>query len=122
MATKAKATETTTVEQSKFLNVLGKNVKEIKGARAVIIGEDAEAAASTLVRDLKDNLRKLRSRLLTLEDINANAAFTTNPVKENFDAGAWIRQMHSLRLEILDTEIELDMAEKIYDEWFTIKE
>lgn len=118
----SKAKVATTVEvdqQTKFLSVLGKNLKEIKGQRAVIISEDAQAASEKLINDLKTNLRRLKSALLTLEDINANGAFVSNPVKENFDATSWIKDMHNIKLQIIDMEIELQVAVETHNTWFS---
>jgi len=104
---------------SKFATNLKKSNKAIKAQRADIIAESTQAEHEDLVRDLKKTRRELRTKLMGLEDLSPDSQFSNNVVKGDFDAKAWAKSMQSIKVEILNNKIELQVAEETTKEWFS---
>lgn len=104
---------------NKFVQNLTKNETGIKEARAKIVGEQAENAQSELINTLKREKNGLNLKLDQLQDLAPND--TTSLVVaggKTFDPQRWVRDIQDAKVELATKEIELDIAQKTYDEWF----
>lgn len=102
---------------NKFTKMLSASNKQIKEERAKILGSQAAISAGRLVNDLKDQVLVLENRVYEMTDFAPDSADSLRPGKD-FNAATWIKDLHKTRLELRLKNIELDEAEKIYNEWF----
>ena len=107
---------------NKFTKTLNNSHKEIKAQRANMLAEEAQEAQSDLISDLKKELRSYKSELMTLEDLSPDAAFSFKPMKDGFNASEWVREIQRLKIATANKEIEIDIAEKTFAEWFGSEE
>lgn len=102
-----------------FAKNLAKSNKEIKEQRAEIVGNDAAMAQEDLVRNLKKKQNSLKSKLLSLQDLNCDSKDSLNPVRSDFDADKWVQEVQDTKVELLNVKIELKVAEETNEEWFS---
>jgi len=91
-----------------FREALERNSKQIRGARAAGIYEDA---LMQYRRDIEDLARKIRQKERTLEDMLDFGADSTISLKlaENFKADEWVTVHTKLSVEIRNDNIQLDI-------------
>lgn len=104
---------------NRFINSLIASNKEIKAARAKIVGEDALDASEELVRNLKAEKRELERKLLSLSDMNRDSELSLLVVKADFNAKNWIKEIHEIKVKLALKEEELKIAEETHNEWFS---
>jgi hypothetical protein len=102
-----------------FEKLLKSSNKEIKASRAKIVAEDVTDAAEELLRDAKKKKRDVEKRILGLSDLHKDSELSLRVVKTDFNAKQWLNDLHAAEIELMNAEIELSAAEKIYGKWFT---
>lgn len=103
---------------SKFEICLKQGAKEIREARAKLTTETAKEAAVDLVRKYTKERRELEIQLDKLTDLNRDGELSLKVVKDSFEPATWLREMHKIKCDIAIKEVEVQMAEEIYEEWF----
>jgi hypothetical protein len=103
---------------NKFISTLTASNKSIKDARAKMVSEDATDAQQELVRDLKKEKRELERRLMQLSDMGSDSALSLQVVKDTFKASDWAKEIQSIKVELANKTVELQLAEETFNEWF----
>lgn len=103
---------------NKFAQLLTASNKDIKEMRAKMISEDVHDAQSELSRELKKRKRDLEKRLMSLRDMNRDSEFSLKVVKDNFKAEEWVKEIQSIKLELANLEVEIEIAQTTYNEYF----
>ena len=103
---------------NKFGKLLGSSSKEIRGARAILLSDDARFAQEELVRNLEAQKRELDRSLIAVTDLYPESELTLMVTRKDFNPKAWVSKIQSLKIEVAEKEIELSIAKETYDEWF----
>lgn len=102
----------------KFLEDLKKSNKQIKSARAEIIADEAKSSMLKQVMETEEKVRALKRKKMNLEDLSPDSSMSLNPVKGDFDAASWSKNLIQVRLAIVLAEQEQKIAKETYDEYF----
>ena len=102
----------------KFETTLKSSGKSIKATRAKIIAEDAEYAQEEIVRELKKKKRELISKLSSLTDIYPDSELSLKVVKADFNAEKHFKDIHSVKVELANLDVEINIAKETSKEWF----
>lgn len=86
--------------------------------RAEIINADAREAAKDQVNLIKKDIRQIKSKIMNLEDLSIKSTESL-VVGTDFKADEWVSRMFELRDDLRSAEICLEIAQKIYNEYFT---
>lgn len=101
---------------TKFESILTQNFSEIKRSRANLLCDSAKTTQEKLVNDKKAVVLRIKREIDNLTDI---APSTITQLKlDNFNAEEWVDKLQELRCELYEAEIELDIAQKTYNEFF----
>lgn len=103
---------------SKFVKTLSASNAEIKETRAKMLAETTVLEVESFVQGLKKEKLELYNKLANLTDLAPDNTYSLRPGSKDFDAKAWVRELHSTKMEIALKEMELEEAQSIYDEWF----
>lgn len=103
---------------NKFEQTLNATNKEIKANRARIITEQSADAMQELLREARQKKRDVEVALLDLSDVHVESKTSLNVAKKEFDAKSWLHQIRNRKIELLNAEIELQVVEEMYQEWF----
>ena len=104
---------------NKFAKMLGSSSKEIRGARATLLSEDARFAQEELVRTLESEKRDLDRKLVAATDLYPDSELTLMVTRKDFEAKAWVSHIQKLKVALTAKNIELNLAKETYAEWFT---
>lgn len=102
----------------KFNSLLNSGASTIKGVRAALVTETAQFEQEELVRTISTQLRNKKNALVAITDIYPNSTLSLEVVKSNFDAKTWVREIQSLKVEIANLTVELELANETMTEWF----
>lgn len=103
---------------NKFAKLLSGSSKEIRGARAVILAEDARFAQEGLLRKLEEEVRDLERQLITATDLYPESELSLMVTRKDFNPKAWVERIQSVKLALAEKTIELDVAKETFAEWF----
>lgn len=104
--------------QNKFAQTLTATDKSIKEARAKIVAEQAEIEAATKLQELKKEKLQLQSKIDQLTDLGPETNDSLRPASKTFDAAKWVKDLHTVKMQLKLKQIEFDEMKLIYDEWF----
>lgn len=96
-----------------FADSLRRNNKQIKSDRAIEIAEAAELKFKRTVEDLKGSLQKLLRKQKSMLDLSPEDK-NTLILGVNFKEEVFVNEYLAIGLEIRNTEIKLEIAEKSY--------
>lgn len=103
--------------KGRFGSLLTRNNKQLREDRAYVIIKDAEKNYRRKIEDLKDALDRLKTDRDNYLDINpGNTQTIINPT--DFKSEEFIANDLKLGVDIRNTEIMLEIAEKRYSELF----
>jgi hypothetical protein len=103
---------------SKFVKTLSASNAEIKETRAKMLADTTVLEVETFLQGLKKEKLELQNKLANLTDLAPDNSYSLRPGSKDFDAKAWVRELHSTKMEIKLKQLELDEAQEIYNEWF----
>lgn len=104
---------------SKFETTLKASNKAIKATRAKLIAEDAEASQEDLLRHFKKKERELKSKLASLTDVYPDSELSLRVVKKDFNAAILFEDIHNVKVELANLQVEVKIAEETTKEWFS---
>ena len=104
---------------NKFQANITKSNKSIKETRAKRIADQAKMAQETLVRELIMEKMGLEAKLEDLEDLSPDSAMSLNPIKGEFKAELWVKDLQNTKVLLLNKSIELNIADKTTKEYFS---
>jgi|18_taG_2_1085343.scaffolds.fasta_scaffold44853_2 translation initiation factor 2B subunit (eIF-2B alpha/beta/delta family) len=119
--TKKTRTTATKVTVRPLVGILSRSNKAIKADRAARISGSIEDSYTTKRIELKNKLRKIENRLDEMLDLSASANTTVDNAIRDFDADAFVKERHQLRMEreLIIEEVEIlkeDMIELFGEE------
>lgn len=100
--------------QGAFVASLKRNNKQIRDDRAASISEDAQMAYRRGIEDLEMTIKRMRreqDNMLDMSPENAQSLI----LGKDFDANKYLELDGKLSLDIRNTEIKLDLAQKRYN-------
>lgn len=103
---------------NKFNEILSATGTAILKKRAEIINADAREAAKDQVNLIEKEIRQIKSKIMNLEDLSIKSTESL-VVGTDFKADEWVTQMFKLRDDLRNAEICLEIAQNIYNEYFT---
>ncbi len=103
---------------NKFAKLLSGSSKEIRGARATILADDARFAQEELVRNLEAEKRELNRKLVAATDLYPESELSLMVTRKDFDPKAWTKRIQELKVAIAEKQVELDLATETFTEWF----
>ena len=103
---------------SKFVKTLSASNAEIKETRAKMLADTTVLEVESFVQVLKKEKLELQNKLANLTDLAPDNTYSLRPGATSFDPKAWVRELHTTKMEIRLKELELAEAEAIYSEWF----
>jgi hypothetical protein len=102
---------------NKLERMLSADNKAVLSARAKTAMEDIAAESTAFIAQLEKEKRESIKKLNALTDIGPDESTSLRVVEESFDAAHWIKQIHSLKMDIRLKEIEIKVANEIHNEW-----
>lgn len=103
---------------NKFTTNLTKSDSVIKGDRARIAGTSAEKAQRKIIDRLVEKQDELILEQIKLSDLNPTTNTSLLVGDGSFNGNQWAEKMHEIKVALLNVEIELEVAEETYEEWF----
>lgn len=100
----------------RFVESLLRKNSEIKKDRAMAIIEDGQLIYKRHVEDMKMQLKRLEREREGMLDLAPGT--TTDITMPAFDPTKFVEKHHKLSIAIRNIEIEIDVAEKQYNELF----
>lgn len=107
------------MKNCKFTKRLSASNKEIKADRAEMLAEEVSLQVTQFVGKIRQERLGLKNKVARLTDLAPDSKDSLRPTSDNFDAGQWVTELHSAKLELRLKDIELEEAEAIEKEWFT---
>lgn len=101
-----------------FTASLTRGNEAIRGDRARVACSAAERAQRKIIDGIKDKLDKLIIERENLSDLNPRNTTSLVFAGGNFDGEVWAHRMNSIELDLVNLEVELQVAENTYDKWF----
>jgi len=102
---------------NKLINKLSAGEAVIRNQRAQIVAEDIQSEIESLIVTLEKKKREVIKNKLSHTDIGPNETTSLRVVDENFDSSLWVATLHTIEKELLNVEIELEIANRIKKEW-----
>lgn len=104
--------------KNKFAELLSSNHNQIRESRATIIAEKALYAQEEIVRRIQGERRDLRSKLLDLTDMHPDSRLSLRVTKEDFDPKATFEEIQSVKVDLANKQVEVEITESTFAEWF----
>jgi len=86
-------------------------------ARATAIAERIKLEQSTLITNLTRDIMESKSQLDTVLDIGPDESTSMRPTAKDFNAAHFVGQVQSLRVKIVELEVQLEIAQQTSDDW-----
>jgi hypothetical protein len=103
---------------SKFAKMLSASNAEIKEKRAEMLSNSTKLEAEGLLQKLKKERSELENELVNLTDLAPDNTYSLRPGSSSFQASDWVLNLHRVKMDISLKDIEIKMAQEIFDEWF----
>jgi hypothetical protein len=72
----------------------------------------------SFVQALKKEKLELQNKLANLTDLAPDNSYSLRPGSKDFNAKEWMLELHTTKMEIKLKDMELEVAQDIYNEWF----
>ena len=106
---------------NKFQMILTRDGDSIMAKRAESVTKLAEMSQVSLVQNLEKKKIQLEMKKQEMLDMRPDNRYSLK-VGENFDASRWIMDYQSLGIQLINTEVELKVAQQTTAELFTVTE
>jgi hypothetical protein len=103
---------------SKFAKMLSASNAEIKEKRAEMLSSKTKLEAQTLLNNLTRDRSELENELVNLTDLAPDNTYSLRPGSAEFKADEWVKSLHRVKMDISLKDIEIKIAQEIFDEWF----
>jgi hypothetical protein len=95
---------------NKFATGIVQDASSIKKQRATALGKETADAQIDLIRALEKEKRELDNELMNLTDLRS--------ASKNFNATTWVKKLQEIKVELLNVEVQLEVAFETQKEWF----
>lgn len=89
--------------------------------RVEILSKTAELAQKNLINDLKVTKEKLELKIFNLTDLAPESSDSLRPGSKNWNATQWAKSLQEAKQDLYMCEIQLDIANKTLEEYFTVE-
>jgi len=103
---------------NKFKELIIKSGPEIKAQRAQTLADATFRKQTALVNKLKDELAEIDLQIEQITDIAPTNTYSLKPGGKSFDPSKWVEELHRLKRERYNTEIDLSIAVETLNSWF----
>jgi len=104
---------------NKFQKNLGLDASEIRAQRGKITAEETAMFQEELVKKYQAEKRKLDLQMLNLCDVSPDNTYSLRPAGPDYKPEKWVLEMQSVKVALLNNEIQLSTALATQKEWFT---
>lgn len=104
---------------NKFTSTLSASNADIKSARAQLLADSTLDEVDSFISVLRKEKNQLSIKLNNLTDLAPDNTYSLRPGSKDFDAGKWVKELHTTKMELSLKTIQLSVAEEIKTEWFT---
>jgi hypothetical protein len=108
------------VKVNKFTQLISDNGDSVLKRRAGNLATTAEIAQQTLINDLKNKKATLELQLANLTDLAPNNKLDLTPSSESWDPNKWVTEVQNTKQQLYNLDIQLQLAEATYNEFFKI--
>jgi hypothetical protein len=103
---------------NKFEKLLSKG-GDVYARRVEALSTQAEVAQQSIVNKLKQEKTKLELEIINLTDLSPESTDSLRPGTKNWDATAWAKNLQRAKQDLHTVNIQLEIAENTYKEYFT---
>lgn len=107
---------------SKFQKILASSGQDLLDRRSQLIHNSTAAAMQDVITNLTRKRDSIELEILNLTDLSVNTRNSLRPGNKDYDPNKWVEQMCALQKEIELINDDLDIAEAIQEEYFTVEE
>lgn len=104
-----------------FEKLVGNNGNEVLKRRAGNLASQAALSQNNLINTLEARKTDLESKLINLTDLAPTSKDSLSPGVQDFNANQWVQELQSLKTELYDVQISINIAKETYTEFFTDK-
>lgn len=104
---------------NKFKKLLSQENGGVYERRVDALATQAEIAQQAIVNKLKQEKSKLEIELINLTDLSPETSDSLRPGSKNWNAQEWAKNIQRVKQELHTVNIQLEIAEETYKEYFT---
>jgi hypothetical protein len=106
---------------SKFTEMISASNSTTLTSRAEDLEEEVLLELNSFINGLKREKAQLKSKINKLTDLAPENSTSLRPGHSDFEASRWVKDLHQHRMDLALKEVELDEAQKIYNEYFGVE-
>jgi hypothetical protein len=103
---------------NKFTKLITEGADKTLQRRAETVSTAAEIAQQNLVNKLKLEKSNLELKITNLTDFAPDSKDSLRPCDANWDPNAWVTNLQRAKQDLYNVTIQLEIAQKTYDEFF----
>lgn len=103
---------------NKFTRLISDNNSSTLTRRASSIATAAQIAQQNIVNQLKQRKCELELKIANLTDLAPESTDSLRPGDKDWDAKKWAIELQETKQELYDLNVQLDIAEETYKEYF----
>lgn len=104
---------------NKFTELISNNTSSTLARRAGSISTAAEIAQQNIVNQLKQRKSEIELQIIGLTDLAPETSDSLRPGDKDWNAKEWAIQLQEAKESLYNIEIQLQLAEETYNEYFT---
>jgi hypothetical protein len=104
----------------KFQGILASSGQDVLDTRAGLIFKRAKSAMEDKLRTLRRKRDTINEAILNLTDLSVETKDSLRPGDKNFNPSQWVESMCSLTMDLELLEDEINVAEGVALEYFSI--
>ena len=103
---------------NKFTKLITEGGDKTLQRRAEAVSTAAEIAQQNLVNKLKLEKSKLELKITNLTDLAPDSKDSLRPCDANWNPNTWVTDLQKAKQDLYNVTIQLEIAQKTYDEFF----
>lgn len=103
---------------NKFIKLITDGGDKTLQRRAESISTAAEIAQQNLVNKLKLEKSNLELKIMNLTDLAPDSKDSLRPCDAKWNANTWVTDLQKAKQDLYNVTIQLEIAQKTYDEYF----
>ena len=103
---------------NKFTKLITEGADKTLQRRAEAVATAAEIAQQNLVNKLKLEKSNLELKITNLTDLAPDSKDSLRPCDANWNANTWVIDLQRAKQDLYNVTIQLEIAQKTYDEFF----
>lgn len=104
--------------QSPIVQKLTRDHKSLLKERANFIATSIEQDSLDIIRVQQESVRNIQSRIMNLEDFGPAETTSLKPTESSFDSKNWIKEIHSLGVQLELEVAKLKAMERTHRKYF----